>query len=245
MQRIKRQYRSDYQGEDIVTSRTYTAAEWEDVKEFIPSQIANQQTSNQAMIIGNGASRSDFDLNLLARHTAGLRGINRLQTYGCYALYRDYAPHFLFAIGPDMVDEIANSGYCDDHIVYSNKWSIAEYPRKFYLIPEDPSWNAGSLATYMACFDGHKKIFLLGFDGNDHTEYNYNVYAGTNGYPAATENISEGIWEKSMSSVFDTYSDVDFVRVAPSVNFRMPESWKYHVNLRTITFRQFVLEVDL
>ena len=141
--------------------------------------------------------------------------------------------------------EIANSGFCDDHVVYANKWNIAEYPKQFYLIPQDPAWNAGSLATYMACFDGHKKIFLLGFDGNDTDGHNYNIYAGTAGYPSLTDTVTEGIWEKTMACVFDTYSDVDFIRVSPTDNFRTPESWKYCVNLRTINFRQFVLEADL
>jgi hypothetical protein len=245
MQQIKRQYRKDYQGEDIVTDRTYQHAEWDDVKEFIPNQIVNQQTSNRAVIIGNGTSRAEFDLNLLSRHTAGLRGIGRLQTYGCNALYRDYQPHFLFAIGTDIVDEIATSGYCDDHIVYANKWNVAEYPRKFYLIPEDPAWNSGSLATYMACFDGHQTVYLLGFDGNDNDGFNDNIYSGTTGYPTTDQSVTEDLWEKSMAMVFNTYPDVDFVRVAPTDNFRLPESWKYCVNLRTINFRQFALEVDL
>jgi len=245
MQQIFKQYRKNYTGEDIVVDRTYENSEWADLKEFIPNQIANQQVSNQALIIGNGTSRKEFNLNLIYRHRAGLRGIRRLQTYGCNALYRDYSPDFLVAVGTEIVEEIANSGYCDNHIVYANKWSIADFPKKFYLIPEDPSWNAGSLATYLACFDGHKKVYLLGFDGNDFNGYNYNIYAGTSGYPKLNETITESIWEKTMKKVFDTYTDVDFVRIASTNTFRMPESWKYCVNLRSIDFRQFVIEADL
>lgn len=245
MQRIAKAYRKNYLGEDIVVDRTYENTEWSEVTEFIPNQIANQQVSNQALVIGNGISRKEFDLNLLKRHKAGLRGIRRLQTYGCNALYRDFEPDFLFAVGTDIVQEIAYSGYCDNHVVYANKWNIADYPKKFYLIPEDPSWNSGSLAAYMACFDGHKKIYLLGFDGNDNNGYNYNIYADSPGYPSINKTITESIWEKTMKKVFDTYTDVDFVRVAPTVNFRISESWKYCLNLRSIDFRQFVIEADL
>ena len=46
-------------------------------------------------------------------------------------------------------------------------------------------------------------------------------------------------------SVFDLYSNVDFVRVMPMDSYRMPEPWKYILNLRQIDFRQFALEVDL
>ena len=50
MQKLKRQYRRDYVGEDIVTVRTYENSDWHDQKEFIPNQIVNQQISKQAMM---------------------------------------------------------------------------------------------------------------------------------------------------------------------------------------------------
>jgi hypothetical protein len=85
----------------------------------------------------------------------------------------------------------------------------------------------------------------MGFDGIDHTNDGYNVYAGTNGYTAPSDGFSEEFWNKAMMQVFSTYADVDFVRVVPTENFRMPEEWKYVPNLRQITFNNFVTEVDL
>jgi len=245
MQKIQQLYRKNYLGEDVVTTLRHINSAWKETTEFIPNQIKNLQVSNRALIIGNGETRLDVDMRLIANHRAGLRGTNRLQTYGCNALYRDYAPDFLVATGREIVHEIANSGYCNNNVVYANGAAIAEYPQKFYLIPQNPPWNSGALATYLACFDGHKKIFLLGFDGNDTPNYNYNVYAGTNSYPPKQQTVSESYWTQAMSVVFNTYPEVDFVRVAPTASFRMPELWKYHTNVRAINFRDFVLEADL
>ena len=61
----------------------------------------------------------------------------------------------------------------------------------------------------------------------------------------AEHGYSEDFWVQTMLEIFNTYNDVDFVRVVPEEQFRMPEAWKYVVNLRQITFNQFAVEVDL
>jgi hypothetical protein len=245
MQTLKRLFRKDYQGEDVITDLVRTNNQWHKTEEYIPNQVSNLQVSNRALIIGNGPTRLGLDLNIIKNHKAGIRGLSRLQTYGCNALYRDFTPDFLVATGDEIVNEISDSDYCTEHIVYANAWAVAGYPQKFYLIPQDPAWDAGSLATYLACFDGHKKIFLMGFDGADPNGIDWNVYNGTAGYLPTSATISEEFWSLGMSKIFSTYSDVEFVRVMPTENYRMPERWKYYTNLRQINFRQFVIEADL
>ena len=142
MQKIKQMFRSDYTGENITTTSTWQNGDWVHANEFIPNRVINKQISNRAVIIGNGESRKGYELNLLTNHRGGLLGSGAVQIYGCNALYRDYAPVFLVATGKDIIDEVANSGYCDDHIVYANSEAIATYPGKFYLIPQDPHYTA-------------------------------------------------------------------------------------------------------
>lgn len=245
MKTIKKLYRSTYSGESVITNMTYEKGSWNFERENVPNAVTNNQISNRAVIIGNGVSRSRFNLNVLKNHRGGLLGSAALQTYGCNAVYRDFAPHFLVANGDSMIEELANSDYCNDHIVYTSAKPILDYPGKFYLIPQDPGWNAGALATYMACFDGHKRVYLLGFDGIDDPSTGYNVYAGTRSYVAPSYGYNEDFWVQSMLEVFNTYSDVDFVRVMPTVSYRMPEAWKFLVNLRQIDYRQFAIEADL
>lgn len=245
MQTLKRLFRKDYQGEEVITELVRTNNLWHKTEEYIPNQVSNLQVSNRALIIGNGPTRLGLDLNIIKNHKAGIRGLSRLQTYGCNALYRDFTPDFLVATGDEIVNEIADSDYCTEHIVYANAWAVAGYPQKFYLIPQDPAWDAGTLATYLACFDGHKKIFLLGFDGTDPSGVDWNVYNGTSGYLSTAATISEEFWSLGMSKIFSTYSDVEFVRVMPTENYRIPERWKYFTNVRQVNFRQFVIEADL
>lgn len=246
MQKIEKLYRDTYTGENVVTKLTYQAGNWDFEREEVPNQVTNNQISGRAIVFGNGESRKGLNMNAIAKHKGGLLASSALQTYGCNALYRDFTPNFLVANGSEaIVQEIAESGFTNNNIVYANASNILKYPGKFYLIPQDPSWNAGAIATYLACFDGHKTVYLAGFDGIDDITSGYNLYTGTNGYEVPQYGYSEDFFVKTMLEVFNTYNDVDFVRVTPTKDFRMPEAWKYVVNLRQITFREFVIEVDL
>ena len=63
-----------------------------------------------ANIIGNGPSRTHFDLSKLEN------------TYGCNALYRDFSPNTLVAVDIPMQIEIVNSGYYKEHRVAFADW---------------------------------------------------------------------------------------------------------------------------
>jgi hypothetical protein len=244
MQTIQKLHRSNYTGETIVTDLRWEATKWVETKEFIPNSVSNNNISKRAVVIGNGDSRKNFDLNFVKNHKRG-NSISSLQSYGCNALYRDFAPTFLVAVGNEMCNELAESDYCDEHIVYANAQYVSTHPGKFYLIPQDPAWNAGTLALYMACFDGHETVYMIGFDGEAGAGLNNNVYAGTPGYQPMDHGYSEAFWVKSMIHIMETYPDVDFVRVMPTPNWRIPEGLKGVINLRHITTNQFAIEADL
>lgn len=245
MRDIKKLYRDTYTGEDVSSELTYLTGQWQLIKEYIPNVVTNNHISNKAAVIGNGISRKSFDLSLLKNHKGGLLAAGALQTYGCNALYRDFTPHFLVANGNEMVAEIAATHYANQNITYTSAEHLQANPGKFYLIPQDPSWNAGAVALYLACFDGHKTIYFLGFDGVDTETSGYNIYQGTNAYRAPSYGYNEEFQTQAMSKVFETYDDVDFVRVMPTDTFRMPEAWKFLPNVRQISFHEMALEVDL
>jgi hypothetical protein len=245
MQKLKQLYRSSYAGENIITQLTYRNGEWDPETEMVPNQVFNTYTTTQALAIGNGESRLGFDLTHIANHKGGLFGANRLQTYGCNALYRDFAPDFLVAVGDKIVKEIAESAYTNDNIVYANGQHILEYPGKFYLVPQNVAFDAGALAVYLACFDGHKKIFLLGYDGYDVASPTNNVYKDTNGYPTSEEIQNESFWNLSLGTVMDTYPDVEFVSIMPTTQWYLAAEFDRRPNVRQIDFRDFVLEADI
>ena len=245
MQKLKQLYRSSYPGENVITQLTYENGEWHPTTEMVPNQVFNTFTTTQALAIGNGRSRLEFDLTHIARHKGGLLGADRLQTYGCNALYRDFTPDFLVAVGNDIVKEIAESSYTNDGIVYANGQHVIEYPGKFYLIPQNVAFDAGALAVYLACFDGHKKVFLMGYDGYDEDSHVNNVYTGTNGYPAHDEKQNETFWNLSLNAVIETYPEVEFVSVMPTTNWYLSGMFDSKPNFRQIDYRDFVLEADI
>ena len=242
MQKLKKMYRADYAGEDILVNTTYRNATWEYEYETVPNRVNNIQISNRACVIGNGESRSGFNLNwYLKNHRGGMGGSLALQTYGCNALYRDYSPHFLVATGNEMISEIANGPYCYDHIVYSNSSALLKYPGKFYLVPQDVQYNAGTIATYLACFDGHKMVFLLGFDNKTNT----NLYEGTPCYAEKGTFQDDTYFIKAMEMIMKTYNDVEFIRVMPIKEWAQPPSWQALPNFRQINFQEWAYLADL
>jgi hypothetical protein len=246
MLQIDKKYRKDYTGEDIIVERKHEGKKWWDQTETIPNMITNNQISNRAAIIGNGPSRLEFNLQNLKK-PQGLLGATTVQTYGCNALYRDFTPDFLISTGNNgIVTEIANSDYVNNNIVYSNAIHLLEHPSKFYLIPYDPYADAGTTAAYIAAFDGHTTIYLIGFDGYDLQGHNSNIYADTNGYDLKWQFEVEG--DKLINNraqLFNTYSDVDFVWVTSYGKNTVPETLKWCSNHRQISFRDLVLECDL
>jgi hypothetical protein len=251
MQKIKPIFRSEYSGEDVVSALTYTDGNWVRQVETVSNAVFNSQISNKAVVLGNGPSRLELYpqgnlFALLNDHRGGLLASGRLQTYGCNAIVRDFTPDFVVA-NDEVAQELVNSGVCDRTIVYGTAAMVLSYPGKFYLVPQQPSYDMGAIAAYLACFDGHQTVYLMGFDCYDeHTDHAcYNVYMGTTGYPINLDSNTEVFFTKTLSMVMNTYPQVDFVRVMPTATYSMPDAWKYQLNLRQINFHDFVREVDL
>lgn len=253
---LAKKYRDEQAYETVNTVGVYIDNKWKYQDESVPLTQTIDRLDN-AVVIGNGLSRNQFDLRLFLpyRETTpwgetgpwqpASKQIKNLNTYGCNAVYRNYKSDFLVAIGEEFIEEIAQTDYCDNNIVYANSKYLEKYPGKFNIIPQNPELNSGAVAVYLAAFDGHKKIYMLGFDGIDNTNDNYNVYANTQSYRSRDDLANESFWVRSLNDVMKVYSDTEFIRVCPTKNFRQPELWRYNLNYRQIDFRQFVLEADI
>lgn len=235
----------EYEGEFIIHETRIVNGQREEDREWVPRSVSNDDHRGYAVVIGNGQSRENFNLRLLAKHKGGLNASMRCQTYGCNALYRDFSPDFLVAHTPAMVDEVVKSGYADDNIVYSSAQQLVKHPRKLYLIPQNINMNAGSLATYLAAFDNHKNIYLIGFDNQRDPEWNNCMYAGTENYNDTKSPDSDGKWINNMLKLFNAYSDVKFIFVNNNPDHIFPDKWKWCKNIRKLTIPQFVSEIDL
>ena len=250
MQRVKQLYREQYTGENIVTTLNYVNSAWASSTEFVRNSVFNNQISNKAVVLGNGPSRLELNpnlFNLLKDHRGGLLAAGALQTYGCNAITRDFIPDFVVA-NDEVAHELVNSGACEKTIIYGTAAMVLKYPGKFYLVPQQPTWDMGAIAAYLACFDGHQTVYLMGFDcydGHGAEHHTYNVYVDTPGYPSADSPNTEAFFVKTLTQVIQTYNNVEFVRVMPADTYSIPDAWKYLLNLRQISFNTFVHEVDL
>lgn len=234
-------YRINYPGEFVVYNTLLDDGQYQESREWIPNTIVNNSHNRVAVILGNGASRTKNSLAPLARHKYQ-RPELRLQTYGCNALIRDFAPDFLVLNSECLVSEVLQYQVTSTTSVITTAKIIMANSNRFHMIPGNLNWNAGAVATFLACFDGHKRVYLLGMD-NQVPGKNNNVYAGTPCYDSADTEVSSEKWERNMYDIFRAYPDVDFVRIKPGGT--TPRSWQSCLNYRQISYRDFVLEVDL
>jgi len=245
MLNIKKVYRKDYEGEEIVQSRTFSDGQWNTVTEYVENHVVNNQISNRAVVFGNGTGREGLNISNILTKKSGLLGSKTLQSYGCNAFYRDYTPNFLVVTSKEIAKEISESEYTKSNIVYSKVSLSLEFPKNFYIIPYDPYADAGTTAAYIACFDGHTRIYLSGFNGQEIPGKNDNMYAGTNGYAPVNGAFTHDNWVKNLHRLISVYDDVDFVRVTDTGTRSTPDLWKGLTNLRQISNRDFIMEADL
>lgn len=252
---LKKLYRKNLKIDDVNLIALYRNDKWNYQTESVTIPQFDRLSDN-AVVVGNGLSTNEFDLTKIMPSRAttawGEVGawVNKRQrrnfyVYGCNAIYRNFKPDFITVTGDGIIKEIAESTVDKSNIIYAYNNNLEKYPAKFNFLPQNPEFNSGALAAYMAAFDGHKKVYMLGFDGIDTLGNNYNIFAGTENYPDLNYPTLEEYWVRSLNTVMKTYSDTEFIRVAPSPRFRIPEQWKYNLNFRQIDFRQFVLEVDI
>lgn len=237
-----------YDGEYYTTGLEIKDGKREETKEFIPRTVFNDTHLGYAVCIANGESRLKFNIDFLKSHQGGLLGSKSLQTYGCNALSRNFKPDFL-VVGNQLADEIADSTeyydipYADENIVYATSSICMKYPSKFNLVPGNVKMDAGSTAVYLACFDKHHTVYMLGYDGQT-ADYNNNVYAGTPGYMPHEYNVPSDKWRRNLCKIFGAYPDTQFIWVCDSTHL-FPDDFNWYKNVKAINYRQFISEADI
>lgn len=125
----------------------------------------------RALIIGNGPSRLDFNLETIK---------GKLTTFGCNAIYRDFEPDWLVAIDQGIIAEIKNSDFPKEKFI-NVPWEEQFEPAE--ANPGRPRSNAGMNAMLEAIKRDYYTLYCIGFDFliDDETATN-NIYADTNAY---------------------------------------------------------------
>ena len=168
----------------------------------------------KAFVLGNGVSRQSVSLDLL-------RGQGPV--YGCNALYREFAPDVLVATDRPISAEIQNSGYAKKHLFYTRRplegLGAKKVPQQYF------GYSSGPIATAIAAQDGHRHVYLLGFDmgPNQNQQFN-NIYAGTEFYkPVGALPTFTGNWIKQITRIAGDFPNTHFFRICGSTTAKIAE----------------------
>lgn len=220
---IQARYRKDYTGEFVITRTRMANGRGQQIREWIPNSIENQHISGRAAVIGSNVDHDRFDYTKLQRHRGGLLGKKRLQTYASGAIWSEMPLDFYVTIDRPRIKLINAAEYHKHSVVYTTPGLCIAYPGDFFLVPMSPQLSEIALAVYLAAFDQHEEVFLLG--------YNNETPAWDSG------------WAAHVNSIFEAFTQTRFVLVGTSVN--MPDVWRSNRNVDTMKYRDFVTYCDI
>jgi hypothetical protein len=203
--------------------------------------------SQTAFVLGNGESRRGIDINDLKEKGT---------VYACNAVYRTHQPHWLVAVDPKMMLEIAETDYVVHNKVYSNFNNQYQKHQKLldHVTWSKPSlgWSSGPTALKLACDHGFKDIYILGFDYQGHREDSKNnryklnnVFGDTRNYKKRSDEATfYGNWMNQTKRCLEDYKDVQFHRVIPKGWFQ-PKDLEWKDNMDHPTTEEFLAKFDL
>jgi hypothetical protein len=220
---ITARYRKDYEGEFIITQSVWSGGKKRQKREWVANPIENQHISGRAVCIGSNHDSAHFDHTRLQHHRGGLLGSKKLQTYGLGSITNQMRLDFAVETGDDTLKDLINTHYYQNNIVYTTPKNCLKYPGVFYLMPYNPVLVQHALLLYLAAFDGHSEIFLIG--------YNQHINAGNTA------------WAAHVEEVIKAYTATKFIVVG--AKHHTVESWLEYSNVEQMEFRQFISYCDV
>ena len=157
-----------------------------------------------AFVLGNGISR-------LAVNFDQLKPLGKI--YGCNALYREFEPDVLVSTDRAIAHTIQNSGYAQNHTMYTRKplpgLGARSVPQSYF------GFSSGPIAVGIAALDKNLAVYLIGFDmGPVKGDRFNNVYADSEFYKKSSSRPTyTGNWVRQIQRVCKDFSDVNFFRV--------------------------------
>ncbi len=191
---------------------------------------SNQQ-NNVAFVLGNGTSRLKLNhKNLLDK------GI----VYACNAIYREFEPHHLIAVDVKMINEIVASGYHKTHSVWTNPNKGISNKHNLNMFNPHKGWSSGPTALWFASEQGHRDIYIFGFDYQGVQGKFNNVYADTYNYKKSNDAATfHGNWLSQTERTIRDFRNIQYHRVINSGDFIPDQLGIQLKNLKHITYEEF------
>ena len=180
------------------------------------------------LVIGNGESRKDIDLD------------KHIDTkIGCNAIHRDYRVDHLICVDRRMVQQAVDANVNETSIVYTRTDWIDAYRsnQKIRTVPklleegnerwDEPfQWGSGPYAVLLGA-KMNEEVSLIGFDLYSTTNNVNNVYKDTNGYDASTKRaVDPRYWIHQIGKVFEIYRRRTFT-IYQQQDWELPKVWNY------------------
>jgi hypothetical protein len=220
---MQARYRSDYAGEFVILETQWLNGKRTEKREWISNPIDNQHISGRAACIGSHTDKTKFDYTILQRHRGGLLSSKKLQTYGVGSVAHSMTLDFAVETNAAQLPLLIENKYSENYVVYTTGRNCINYPGQFYLIPNNPKLLDISTIAYLAAFDGHQEIFLLGYNRDT---------------PAGNPN-----WHTQLCSLIESYAGVKFYFVGEKTNM-FPE-WMELPNATFFTYKDFIGYCDV
>ena len=214
--------RKDYDGEFVLVDVVVSGNKTQQHREWIPNAVENHHISGRAAVIVSGLDASLFKHQRLERHRGGLLGSKRLQTYGTGDVWQDMRFDFFVATQSKLVQQLVDANYAEKSTIYTTARHCLENPGKFYLVPHLPPANQTALAIYLAAFDGHQEIFILG--------------CGIELDPGDKK------WIDDVNQVFQAYKGAKFYLVTRQT---VAGKWLDNPNVEIMPLRKFITYCDI
>jgi hypothetical protein len=187
-----------------------------------------------AFVLGNGISRKNISLNQLQQLG---------KTYGCNALYREFAPTVLVATDRPIAAAIQESGYAQAHRFYTRRplpnSGALQVPREYF------GYSSGPIAASIAAKDENHRIYLLGFDlGPTQQNLFNNIYAGTEFYKNNNAGPTfTGNWIKQLCKIINDYPQTKFFRITGESSAHIGE-FALLANLKSLDLPVFLSRIN-
>ena len=221
---MQARYRTDYAGEFVITETKWSGGKKEQTREWIENPIENQHLSHRAACIGSSVNRDQFfNYQILQRHRGGLLSSKKLQTYGTGEIAHEMRLDFAVELNAEKLEILKEQKYDETNILYTSARNCLANPGCFYLIPHTPHFQTEVTPVYLAAFDGHEEIFLLGYTNDTPLE-------GTR-------------WINELSEIMSAYSSTQFFIVGEKTN--LPTKFFDSSNVQKMSYREFIGYCDV
>ena len=155
-------------------------------------------------------------------------------------MYREFEPHYLIAVDVKMVNEIVASGWNKTHAVWTNPNKGISTKHHLNLFNPHKGWSSGPTALWFASEQGHRDIYIFGFDFQGLQGRFNNVYADTYNYKKTSDTATfHGNWLSQTERTIKDFRHTQYYRVINPGDF-VPDQLGIQVkNIKHITYDDF------